>query len=220
MKRIRTARELYCEILKSFYFGTYQKDDRFMTYQEAQETYKLSKDTICRVYAMLRNDGFIRTDGSNGTIVAFDLNDPVHVAKVPIEWPRAVPEDTIPYEVAMKLHAHSLYTGLIHSSETQLQACKEIVSDIFQRVKNGTAYYEEVFSFWTCAISALDNELLSSITDHFISRYLYLLPPSRIPASQRSLIRDSALEYYAFVLDAIDCREFEEFPNRFDRQLS
>lgn len=216
MKRIRTARELYCEILKSFYFGVYQKDDRFMTYHEIHETYNLSKDTIGRAYAMLRNDGFIRTDGSNGTIVVFDVNNPAHVAKVPLEWPRAVPEDTIPYEVAMMLHAHSLYTGLTNSSDTQLQECQKIVGDIFLRVKEGRTYYEQVFEFWMCAISSLDNELLCRITDHFISRYLYLLPPSRLSPAQQSFISASALEYYGFLLDAMERRDFEDFPAKFE----
>lgn len=217
MKRIRTARELYCELLKGFYFGVYHKNDKLMTYQKTHEIYGLAKDTIGAAYDMLRRDGFIRTDGANGTIVTFDVNNPAHVAKVPLEWPRAVPEDTIPYEVAMRLHAHSLYTGLTHSSESQLQACKEIVGDILQRVKSECAYNDQVFAFWTCVISTLDNNFLSHITDHFISRYLYLLPPTHLSPTQQHLISSSAREYYEFLLDAMDRRSFEEFPARFER---
>lgn len=217
LKRIRTARELYCELLKAFYFGVYQKNDKLMTYQKTHEIYGLAKDTIGAAYDMLRHDGFIRTDGANGTIVTFDVNNPAHVAKVPLEWPKVMSESTIPYEVAMRLHAHSLYTGLTHSSEAQLQACKEIVRDIYQRVKSECAYYDQVFAFWTCVIASLDNDFMSHITDHFISRYLYLLPPDHLSAEQRCLIGNSAREYYGFVLDAIDRREFEEFPARFEK---
>lgn len=217
MKRIRTAHELYCELLKSFYFGVYQKGDKLMTYQEAHEAYGLAKDTIGAAYGMLRRDGFIRSEGTHGTFVTFDVNNPAHVAKVPLVWPGAEPEDTISYEVAMRLHAYSLYTGLTHSSEIQLQACKEIVADILRRIRGGTTHYEQVFTFWMCIISSLDNEFLNRITDHFISRYLYLLPPTHLSLKQRHLIGDSALEYYEFLLVAIERREFEEFPARFER---
>lgn len=217
MKRIRTAQELYNEILKSFYFGAYKKGDRFITHQEARETYSLSKDTIARAYAMLRNNGFIYTNGSNGTVVTFDVNNSEHVAKVPLEWPKPMPEDTIPYEVAMRLHAHSLYTGLTHSSKEQLQLCKQRVQDILTYAQNGCPHYERVYEFWMCVISSLDNELLSSITNHFISRFLYLLPPALLSSKQQQLISASALEYYEFLLEAIDRREFEAFSAKFER---
>lgn len=217
MKRIRTARELYCELLKSFYFGVYQKDDKLMTYKKTHELYGLAKDTIAAAYDMLRRDGFIRTDGANGTFVTFDVHNAAHVAKVPLEWPTAVTEDTIPYEIAMRLHGHSLYTGLTHSGEAQLQVCKEIVRDILQRVNGECPYKEQVFAFWTCVIASLDNEFMSHITDHFISRYLYLLPPSHLSAKQRRLIGDSARDYYGFLLDAMERRDFEAFPARFEQ---
>lgn len=217
MKEIKTAHELYCEILKSFFFGAYKKDDKLMTYQEAHEAYGLAKNTIGVAYNMLRHDGFIRTDGSNGTIVTFDLNNHDHVAKVPLVWPRAGPKVTIPYEIAMRIHAHSLYMGLAHSNESQLHACQKIIEDIIQRVKDDNAYHNQVFAFWTCAISSLDNELLSRITDHFISKYLYLLPPTHLSVLQKRLISDSAIKYYSFVLDAIDRKNFDEFPDYFER---
>lgn len=217
MKRIRTSQELYNEIVKSFYFGIYQKDDKFITYQEVHETYNLSKDTIGRTYGMLRRDGLIRTDGTNGTIVTFDVNNPEHVAKVPLEWPKSIPEETIPYEVSMKLHAQSLYIGLTNSSEAQLQICKDRVNDILRYAQDGCPGREQVFAFWMSVIASVDNDFLSRITDHFISRYLYLLPPSRLSPNQRKLIGASALNYYEYVLDAMDRREFEEFPARFEQ---
>lgn len=217
LKRIRTAQELYNEVLKFFYFGIYQKDDRFLSYQEAHESYGLSKDMIARAYNMLRCDGFIRTDGTNGTVVTFDTNNPEHVARVPLEWPKSIPADTIPYEVSMKLHAQSLYIGLTHSSEEQLQACKAKVRDILHYAQDGCPCQEQIFAFWMCAISSLHNECLSRITDHFISRYLYLLPPSRLSPAQRKLISASALAYYEFLLDAMERREFDAFPTRFEQ---
>lgn len=217
MNQIRTARELYCEILKSFYFGVYRREDKFMTYQETHEIYGLAKNTIGKAYGMLQRDGLIRTDGTNGTIVTFDPNNPEHVAKVPLEWPGATPEDTIPYQVAMQLHAYSLYTGLIHSNEIQLRKCKKMVEEILQCIKNGCPYSEQVLAFWMSVISSLDNEFLNRITDHFISRYLYLLPSTHLSSIQRRLIGDSAREYYEFLLDAIERHEFEAFPARFEQ---
>lgn len=182
-----------------------------------REVYSLSKDTIGRAYAMLRQNGFIRTDGTNGTIVTFDVNNPQHVAKVPLEWPQPDAADTAPYEIVMRLHGNTLCAGLTCSSEPQLLECQKLTEEILLNIRDGRPYSPQVLRLWMCMIAALENEILNRIVDHLINRYLYFVPQHFLSPENRNALHRSAQEFYEYLLAAIALRDFGAYPEQFER---
>ena len=215
--RIKTARELYCALLKEFYFGVYQNGDQLMTYQEANETYGLAKDTIGKAYGMLRRDGFIRSNSVEGTIVTFDINNPEHVAKVPLIRPRHGAKTAARYELTVRIHASALLSGLNYSSEEQILQYKIQTEKILQFIrdfqeKHGNLFwYHQVIELWLNIISALDNKILSRISEHYVCRYFYLLPESLLSKEQWNEVYKSSLTFYEYLKEALEHRNFSDF---------
>lgn len=219
--RIKTARELYCELLKEFYFGIYQKGDQLMTYQEANETYGLAKDTIGKAYGMLRRDGFIRSDSVEGTIVIFDKNNPEHVAKVPLIQPRQGEKTAARYEITIRLHANALFTGLNHSDSRQLLQYKHLTDSILQCIRNSRSergnrtWHHQVIKLWMGIISALDNKIINRITEHYVCQYFYLLPEHMLPPERWSRIHNSSIIFYEYLKEALEKQDFSAFSAQF-----
>ena len=196
LKTVKTSEELYYEVLKSFYLGVFQKGDRFLTYKETQEKYNLSKQTIGVTYKRLQNEGFIRTEGANGTVVTFDLSDPDHLARVPFYRPEQDRRDIDTYTVPIGILSSALYGGLVCSSPDRLLEYKRETNRIVSCIREGRPFHNMEVDLVLYIVEAMDNQYISMIIDHFFSRYMYFDLESRITDLQQKNLRESALTYY------------------------
>lgn len=196
LKTVKTSKELYYEVLKSFYLGAFQKGDRFLTYKEAQEKYNLSKQTIGVTYKRLQDEGFIRTEGANGTVVTFDLSDPTHLARVPFYRPQPGKREIDTYTVPIGILSSALYGGLICSSPERLLEYRDGTDAIVSCIREGKLFHHLEEELVLYVVEAMDNQYLSMIIDHFFSRYMYFDLESRMSDAQQKLLRDCAATYY------------------------
>lgn len=184
MRRYRTYHDLYEHIVKSFYLGEYHKNDRFPTQIELIETYHVAANSIKKVFKLLLAEGFITTDRSFGTHVTFDLSNPEHLAKVPLQ--RHDPNDnnidklTIPSSFI----AYTVYHGLRLASSEQLAGYLRDIDGILQSLQAHPlmALPDKPLLFDICR--DINNSYLSDFTDYLQQEYLFV---------DRQALQDKAL---------------------------
>lgn len=208
LKTVKTSEELYYEVLKSFYLGLFQKGDRFLTYREAQEKYNLSKQTIGVTYKRLQHEGFIRTEGANGTVVTFDLSDPEHLARVPFYRPEQDSRDIDTYTVPIGILSSALYGGLVCSPPEKLLEYRNRTDTIVSCIREGKPFHHLEEELMLLIVTAMDNQYISMIIDHFFSRYMYFDLESRLPDMQQKKLRESALTYYKEVAELFERADY------------
>lgn len=211
MKKIHGSNELYGEILKSFYFGEFQKNGRFMTQAETRELYGVSRSTVEKTFKRLQEEGFLTSQRRHGSIVTYDHNNPAHVAKVPLEHPDPAVRELHTYDFPPIMLARILYVGLCQANEERLASCQRGAQEILRCVERDENSSKLIKAWHIHIVEDLQNTFLTNILDHFFTRYLYLNSRWNMTPGNWRRMQERIEEFFQDVLQMLEERDFQRF---------
>lgn len=210
MKKIRSCKELYDEILKSFYFCQYKKDDQYMTQVETKEYYGVARPTAEKVFKMLQNEGFISSKRHHGSIVTFDRDNPEHMAKVPLCHPDTNTREFNTFTLPIIVMSYGLHEALIHANSEQLRKYCQDAQEILQLIDEGRPYNMPVVNLHLQIISDIANPCITNMMDHFLSRYFYFNSNANLTPANRARLRECVRWFYQQFIQLIKKGDFAE----------
>lgn len=210
MKKIRSYKELYNEILKSFYLGIYCKGEQFPTQLELKDHYHVAVNSVKKVFKMLLDDGFIYTDGAHGTTVLFDMDNPAHMEKPPFFRPSPDSEDFNTLTVPAAMISTIIGDGIRNAAPQQMSEYLCLIDEQIEQLSAGS--YDNLLSknLFTKICKNLDNAFLSEIVEHFTTRVIYADPHYKSNPKTNELLGKRALELYRSMKCAIKSMSYDD----------
>lgn len=138
MRKFSNYKDLYYHFVSGFYLGVYKKNDRFPTQMELATTYNVAANSIKKVFKMLLDDGFITTDRSFGTHVLFDIDNPEHLAKVPMHCPDPQSGDIDTLIMPGLFIGHTVYHALMIAEPRQIADYLTSTETLIEKLKHCT----------------------------------------------------------------------------------
>ncbi len=209
LKKIRNRKELYYEILKSFYQGKYVYGDKFMTQVEAKEYYQVARPTVEKVYKMLQEEGLLTSKRHVGSIVTFNLADKSHLNKIPIDHNNPDVFDFYTYYFPRLTMARGVYEGLCQASKDELQELREEIQVIIACISEGGGFVNLVSNWNSKLISFIRNPFLKNITDHYYNRVIYFNRCRELPPEIRRQFQQALIKYFKGIDLAIQNDDYE-----------
>lgn len=209
MKKTGGYKELYDDIIKSFYFGEYNKDDQFMTQLEAKDHYGIARNSVERVFKMLQQDGLLLSQGNRGTFVTFDRGNPAHMAKVPLSPHNPDAREFHTFSLPVMILSGGLYGGLTCSTPPQLdQYCRDTL-EILDCIDAGRPCAYLVSNLFFRIMSRLDNPYLLNIISHFWKRYFYFNRTVNLSLDSQARFGECFMEFQPKFVDMIQRGDFD-----------
>ncbi|WP_352400193.1 GntR family transcriptional regulator [Anaerotignum sp.] len=214
MKKIRNRKELYFEILKSFYQGKYVYGDKFMTQLEAKEYYQVARPTVEKVYKMLQEEGFLTSKRHVGSIVTFNPIDETHFNRIPIDHNNPGVLDFYTYYFPRMTMARAIYEGLCWASEEGLKDIQKDIHVILERIREGKPFVNLVSDWYLKLITSIQNPFLANIMDHYYHRVIYFNRCRTLPSTLKKQIDQAMKDFFEGILVIIQAKEHEKiFPH-------
>ena len=186
LKTIYNRKELYCEIVKSFYQGKYVYGEKFMTQMEAKNYYQVARPTVEKVYKMLQDDGLLVSRRHLGSFVTFDYNNKEHIKKISLYHNNPEEKDFYTYDFPIITTSRGLYEGMCCASEEQLAELKKDIQVILTYLETDKSIFLLLYNWQVKVISYIRNPFLEKILNHFLKRVIYF--------NSRSLTREVKLQ--------------------------
>ncbi|WMI80531.1 GntR family transcriptional regulator [Anaerotignum sp. MB30-C6] len=211
MKTIRNRKELFSEILKSFYQGKYVKGEKFMTQMEAKEYYQVARPTVEKVYKMLQDEGFLISKRHLGSIVTFDLNNEEHMSKVPLYKNNPEVQDFYTYHFPILALSRGIHEGLRCSNQQQLEEIKKETLMLLQSLEMEKKINSLVFSWCIKVISNIENPFLKNILEHYLNRVIYFNNKKNMTQEEKVNFKRNLRKYFSNLFESPITRDYDEF---------
>ncbi|MEG2087706.1 MAG: GntR family transcriptional regulator [Angelakisella sp.] len=207
MKRFSNYHELYYHIVRSFYIGEYQLGDRFPTQVELATKYEIAANSVKKVFKLLLEQGFIVTDRSFGTHVAFDRNNPDHLAQLPLAAPNYNGQTPDTMTVPALLIAYTVSHAIQLATPEQLQNYLEMAQHSLRLVTAPDGPILPEGRIFERICYDLGNSYLTEFMLLLSDGYLCINQAASNDPAVRSQGRAAAQHFYAQFCEALtDCR--------------
>lgn len=216
MKEIKTYKELYNEILKNFYSGVYKKNDSFPTQLELKEQYNIGINSVRRVFKMLREDGFIKTNHSRGTVVTFDINGQNSIDKMPFYGNDE--QDSFTTRVLPVAITSIVLTEAVKKAKPEkVREYISILDEITECLQHNQSVRGPFNAFKARIYEDLDNSYIEEISRHVMFRLCYFNHKGYSTTSCRDALQEESIKFCQNLKEIIREGRYSEINSAIDK---
>lgn len=211
-KMVRTYEEekVYQYMVRCLFLNVYRFGEILPTQVELAEQFGVSLQVMKRAMTMLREDGFIETRKSAGSLVVYQANNPVMLERMPLYKSDPDNKTVNSYEFPRIFMSCLVYFGLKDAEEGALDRLYRTAMEVIENRADIARRVSAIARFHLLLTKQIKNCHVAALANHFFNHYLFFCSYENYTKAQKDLLTRTAEETFVGIADCIEERFYEK----------